>query len=146
MIRKNGIIAMTVLSSLIFCGAATTTQGCDNNQRIGPSEGELVATTVGVVAVIALGTVLLVEVHHDHHTIKGCATLGPNGVQVVNEGDSKTYTVTGVTDQVKVGDRVKVHGNKEKTQQGSTDRVFTVQQINKDYGPCKTPPLAPPNP
>jgi hypothetical protein len=143
--RRSGIIATTALSSFIFCGAATTTQGC-NNQRIGPSEGEVVAAGVGVVAVVAVGTVVLIEVHNSHHTIKGCVTAGPTGIQVQNEGDKKVYTVTGVTQNVKVGDRIKVHGDKEKMAKGSTaEQIFVVQKLNKNYGVCQVA-SAPVNP
>jgi hypothetical protein len=135
--RKSGIIAATALTSFIFCGAATTTQGC-NNQQIGPTEGEVVAAAVGAVAVIAVGTVILVEVHNGHHTVKGCVTAGPAGIQVENESDKKMYTVTGITQDVKVGDRVKLHGDREKKQKGSTaDQVFVVEKLNKNYGPCQ---------
>jgi hypothetical protein len=143
--RKSGIIAATALTSFIFCGAATTTQGCNQSQQsfgsIGPSTGEVVGAIVGVAAVITVGTIVLVEVHNAHHTIKGCVTAGPAGIQVQNEGDKKMYTVTGVTKDVKVGDRVKVHGDKEKKQKGSTaDQVFTVEKMNKNYGPCQVAP------
>jgi hypothetical protein len=137
--RRSGIIAATALTSFIFCGAATTTQSCSEPQgHIGPSTGEIVGAIVGVAAVITVGTVVLVEVHNAHHTIKGCVTAGPGGVQIQNEGDKKMYTVTGVTQDVKVGDRVKVHGDKENKPKGSTaDQVFAVQKLNKNYGACQ---------
>jgi hypothetical protein len=43
-----------------------------------------------------------------------------------------------VTQDVKVGDRIKIHGDKENKPKGSTaDQVFTVQKLNKNYGACQ---------
>ena len=147
--HKKGVIAMTILTAYVFCGASTpTTQGCNtqNTGSIGPSKGEVVAVGVAVGAVVVVGTVIVIyEVNDHHHTIKGCATLTPDGIQVIDERDKRTYTVTGVTADVKPGDRVKVHGNKEKQQKGSTAPTdFVVQKINKNYGPCTTPPVTTP--
>ena len=72
------IIAFTALSSFLLCGA-TSPSGCPSGGfSIGPSKGEVVGVAVGVGAAIAVGTIVLVEVHKSHHTIKGCVTAGPN--------------------------------------------------------------------
>ena len=99
----------------------------------------MIGVVVGVVAVVAVGTVILVELHKDHHSVKGCVFVGTNGVQVQNESDHKMYTVTGATQNVKPGDRVRLSGSKEKQPKGSTAaRVFVVEKFSKDYGSCKT--------
>ena len=136
--RRNGIIAFAALSCFLLCGA-TAPQGCPSGTgSIGPSKGEVVGAVVGVIAVIAVGTIVIVEVNKSHHVIKGCVTAGPDGIEVHNDGDQKIYALTGVTANVKVGDIVKVNGNKNKHQKDSAgDEDFTVQKINRDYGPCK---------
>ena len=82
-----------------FCCGADAPQGCQTQStNIGPSKGEVTATVVGTVAVIAVGTVVLVEVHKSHHSVKGCVSSGPNGIEVTTDGDKpKTYMLEGDT-------------------------------------------------
>jgi hypothetical protein len=141
--RRSGIIAFAALSSLLLSGA-TSPSGCPSGSGPGPSGGEVAGAAIGAGAVIAVGTIVLVKVHNSHHTIQGCVTAGPGGIQVQNKADRKIYTLSGLTSSVKVGDVVKVHGNKEKHQKNSADgKEFVVQKINKDYGPCQAAPAAP---
>ena len=136
--HKRGIVAFVGLSSILLCGA-TSPSGCTpSNEQIGPSKGEVIGIAVGIGAAIAVGTIVIVEVNKSHHTIRGCVTAGPDGIQVHNEGDQKVYALTGITANVKVGDIVKVKGNKNKKQKDTAgDEDFMVQKISKDYGPCK---------
>jgi hypothetical protein len=104
----------------------------------------VVGAAVGVVAVIVVGTVVLVEVDKSHHNLKGCVTAGPDGLTLHTEGNSKIYALTGVPANVKVGDVIKVHGSKSKRQKDSAgDQDFAVEKMSRDYGPCKAL-LAPP--
>lgn len=138
-LRTNGALAFVCLTAYLLSGA-TAPQTCQTQAptSIGPSGGEVLAAAVGVVAVIVVGTVVLVEVHKSHHTVKGCVSTGPNGVEVTTiEDKPRTYMLDGDTASVKVGDLVRVHGDKIKKAKDSTaDQVFRVQKINKDYGPC----------
>ncbi|MGB6686252.1 MAG: hypothetical protein WBE76_00250 [Terracidiphilus sp.] len=131
--RRNGIITLGALSTLLLCGSNAPV-AC--NEQIGPSSGEVIGAAVGIAAVIAVGTVVLVDVHQSHHTIKGCVTSGPNGLEVLNDKDKKTYTLTGVTANVKVGDVIQVHGSKEK-KDSAGNRDFVVEKLGRDYGQCK---------
>jgi len=133
--RRTGIVSMIALSSFLLCGSTTPTQCKD---QIGPSTGEVVGIGVGITAGIVIGTVVLVEVHKSHHTLKGCVTSGPSGLAVLNESDKRTYALTGVPINVKVGDIVKVTGTKERKQLDSAgNEDFVVARMSKDYGPCK---------
>lgn len=133
--RKSGVICFAAFSSFLLCGAQAPTQ-C--HESIGPSTGEVVGVAVGVGAVIVVGTVVLVEVNKSHHTIKGCVSTGPNGLEVLNESDKKTYALVGVPANVKVGDIVKVNGNKDRKQKDSAgNQDFVVTKMSKNYGPCK---------
>ena len=138
--RRTGVISMICLTAYLLCGA-TAPQTCQTQQptNIGPSGGEVLAAAIGVVAVIAVGTVVLVEVHKSHHTVKGCVATGPNGIEVTTDGDKpKTYLLEGNVASVKVGDLVRFHGDKvKKTKDSTGDQTFKIQEIKKDYGPCK---------
>jgi hypothetical protein len=141
MFRRTGIVSILCLTVFLLSGA-TAPQSCTNSQplSIGPSKGEVIGAAVAVVAVITVGTVVLVEVHKSHHTIRGCVTAGPAGLQVIDTEHSRTYNVTGVTTNVKVGDVVRLHGNKQKKIKGEPGQSFVIQKIGKDYGPCKISP------
>ena len=145
--RRRGIICCVVLFSFLLCGA-TSPDGCTPSSTppapSGPSEGEVIGAAVGIVAVVVVGTVVLVEVNKSHHNLKGCVTAGPDGLTLHTEGNSKVYALTGVPANVKVGDVIKVHGSKSKGQIDSAgNQNFAVEKMSRDYGPCKallTPP------
>lgn len=132
---------MTCFAILQVSG--TTPQSCNTTSQpatsVGPSTGEVVGAAVAVVGVAVLGTVVLVEVHNSHHTIKGCVTAGSGGLQVRDTANQHIYDVSGVTAGVKVGDVVRLHGDKEKKTKGETSQGFVIQKMNKDYGPCEVP-------
>ena len=131
---RTGLVSMTLLMVFLCCGW-TAPQAC-NPQPAPPDHTEAIAITT--LAVIAVGTIIAVEIHHAHHTLKGCITSnGPDGMKLVNEGDQKTYLLQGVTPNLKPGDTFKVHGSRIKKKKGDTgDQTFVVEKVNKDYGPC----------
>jgi len=136
--RRVGIVCFAALGSLLLCGS-TAPVAC--NEHIGPSTGEVVGAGVGIVAAIVVGTVVLVDVHKSHHTIKGCVTSGPGGLEVRSDKDGKIYALTGVTANVKPGDVIQVHGSKEKNQRDADgNQDFMVEKMSRDYGPCKVQP------
>jgi len=141
---RRGIICFLALSSFLLCGATSPTSCNSSQQQIGPSEGEVVGAAVGIVAVVVVGTVVLVEVNKSHHNLKGCVTAGSDGLTLHSEGNSKVYALTGVPANVKVGDVIRVHGSKSKGRKDSAgDQDFAVEKMSRDYGPCKAL-LAPP--
>jgi hypothetical protein len=135
-------VVAIALASLV-CSVAVGPTGCTNGTfqsssgSLGPSGGQITAAAIGVGAVV-VGTVVLIEVHHSHHTVKGCVFSDQNGLQVQTQDDMKTYALAGDTANIKVGDLVRFHGTKAKKVKGSTgDQTFTVEKISRDYGPCK---------
>ena len=51
--------------------------------------------------------------------------------------DGKTYVLEGDAAGIKVGDKVKLHGSRNKKSKGSTGPgVFCVEKLTRDYGPC----------
>jgi hypothetical protein len=150
--RRKGLVAFAALSAFLLSGASSPTTCSNSNSNTNNNipgtnitPGQATAILVGSAAAIAVGTIVLVEVHKSHHTVKGCVTAGPDGLQVHNQGDQKVYALTGLTASVKVGDIVKLNGNKEKNQKDSAGDVdFMIQKISRDYGPCKAALAAPP--
>jgi hypothetical protein len=143
--RRSGFVSLAAAGSLLLC-AANSTNGCkSSSSQIGPSTSEVVGAGVGVAAALVVGTVVLVEVHKSHHTIKGCVSAGPDGLEVQNEKDHKIYGLTGVTANVKPGDIIQVHGSKEKGEKDSAgNQDFKIEKMSRDYGPCKIEPASTP--
>src|ERR1039458_6135365 len=105
--RRTKKMVAFALASLVCC-AAVGPAGCldgamqSSSGRIGPSGAEVTAAAIGAGAVVA--TVVLIEVNHSHHTLKGCVSSGQNGLQVQTQGDVKTYALAGDTANIKAGD------------------------------------------
>jgi hypothetical protein len=132
--QKFGILAIAALAPLCFCGATSPT-GCQPQPK--PSNAGIYATAAAIGGGIVVGAIILVEVNKSHHTVKGCVTSGPSGLLVRNESDNQNYALVGVTANTKAGDRVKLHGSKDKkTKDSAGDRTFVVEKLTRDYGPC----------
>jgi len=129
-------------AALLLTGCCGTNSNC----RIGPSTGEVVAATVGVLAAAAVTTTVIVKVERSHHNIKGCLLNTPDGLSIQDAGNHKTYTLSGATTNLTEGTLVRVHGSRAKQKKGSqTSPAFVVQSLKKSYGPCavtSTPPKA----
>lgn len=139
--RRLTAFSLAVLSTALLCGASSPS-GCTSapQGQIGPSNGEVYGIAAAVVGGVVVGTVVLVEVHKSHHTLRGCVAAGPSGLTVIDPKDNRTWAVTGTTAGVKVGDKVQLRGTKEKHQKDSAgDEEFVVQKMSRDLGPCKTP-------
>jgi hypothetical protein len=148
--RPRVATAVTLALMLLICGGATSGSCNTSNERIGPSEGEVVGVAVAAVAVVAVTAVVLVEVSHSHHTLKGCVFSGSNGLELRTD-DNKTYALSGTTADVAAGNTVRLHGDRKKLPKGTTaDPEFVIQKMQKNYGPCqalapnKPPPAAQP--
>ena len=135
--RRAGILGLASLTPFLLCGATAPT-GCQDTKK-----PNYTGPIVGISAGVAVGVIVLVAVSKSHHNIKGCVATGPNGleVQVPLDKGFETYDLTGTTTNIKEGDLVRVHGAKERKKKGSPgDRVFMVEKLSKDYGPCKALP------
>ena len=101
----------------------------------------MVGIIAAIVAVpIVIGTVLYFVLRQPRLT--GCVVHGANGLELMNEGDSQTYLLSGDITNLKVGDRIKITGKKQK-KNASGPRPVVVTSLKKDYGACKAPPLTP---
>ncbi len=130
--------ATTIAASfVIVCFGATS---CTKTQVALSSAGiaaVVVGTTVGVTLAI----------QHSHHTLQGCMYSDADGLKLRTK-DAKVYSVKGEIADLKVGDKLKLHGSKEKKIKGSpaANQVFLVEKLNKDYGPCAENAAAPASP
>jgi len=122
-----------------FCCGASAPTGCQP-QNVGPGNGTIVAG-ISVIAGVAVATVVLVEVNHSHHRLKGCVTAGPNGIRLETLNDKKTYMLEGDVLDYKIGELVQLHGSKVKlTKDKGGEQVFRVDRLSKDFGPCDASP------
>jgi hypothetical protein len=120
---------LTIFLICVLCQAATKTSRAG---IAGASDGKTAGVIIALVGVGALiGVGVYFAVHHGH-TLTGCASPGPGGMQMVNEGDQRTYALEGDVNGIKTGNRVRLSGNKKKA-----DKAFIVTRLSKDYGPCK---------
>lgn len=124
--RRQRIIAVAAVAALACSGATS----CSTSQVVLSSAAiaaVIVGTTVGVT----------LAVQHSHHTLQGCIFSGDSGLKL-RLSDARVYTLKGEIADVKVGDKLKVHGSRVKKGKGGSagDQVFVVEKVNKDYGPC----------
>ena len=137
--RRVRVMTAFALTSFVSIGVMTM-DGCDNQPlNFGPTKGQVVGVILGAAGVLGT-TAVLIEVHHKHHTVKGCISSGANGLQVESD-DKKTYILTGNTLNIKTDSLLKLHGTKlRKSKHSAGSPTFEVEKISKDYGPCRVSP------
>jgi hypothetical protein len=123
--------SMIVLLACVFCLLATKTA---NAGVAGASNGKTTGVIIAIVAVGALiGVGVYYAVHHGH-SLKGCVSPAAGGMQLLNEGDQRTYTLAGDVNGITAGNRVRVSGKKKA---GENRQLFVVAKPAKDFGPCR---------
>lgn len=129
--RRFGIALFTAVAMVLTLGPSGTT-GCTRGEEIG--------STVGITAAVALIVVVAVEVHNGHHTLRGCISNGPNGLEL-RTSDARMFALDGGGGALKAGDLMKLHGSKlRRTKNANGDGVFRVESVKKDYGTCPVNP------
>lgn len=127
----NKLIAMILsLSMLLVPGRAKAQYG-----DIGATKGQVVGIIVALVAVgaaIGVGAYLLTT---RRPAISGCTASASGNLTLLNEADHQTYTLSGDISSITADERVRVSGKKQKNPAVGT-RVFRVNKLVKDYGPC----------
>ena len=127
------LLILLFLSTLCLTTTKTASAGI-----AGASNGKTAGVLIALVgAGVLIGVGVYFAVRHAH-SLKGCASSGPGGMQLLNEGDKQTYSLAGDVDEIKAGNRVRVSGNKKKSTGNS--RQFVATKLSKDYGPCKALP------
>ena len=131
--QRRTVVALLVCISAVFSAKPLAAQ----SGTIGASKGQVTAVIVGIVAVgIAIGVTAVLVVRH-HPTVTGCVAAVPGGMSLDNESDRSVSTLTGNTSGLKAGERVRLSGHKER--KGAGEHVFAVDEVRKDFGPCKVP-------
>jgi len=128
-LRRKRNIAVAVTFALV-CSSVTSCTKTQVGLSVTGIAAALVLTTVGVT----------LAVQHRHHTLQGCIAPNATGLEL-RISDGKLYTLKGDLADVKVGDKLQLHGSRVKKVKGDStgDDVFLVEKINKDYGPCSAP-------
>ncbi|HEX4019892.1 MAG TPA: hypothetical protein VHX63_02005 [Acidobacteriaceae bacterium] len=129
---------LIVLLLCVFCLATAKTAKADVGYT---SDGKAAGVIIAIVAVgVLIGVGVYFAVRHGH-SLKGCASSGPGGMQILNEGDQQMYALSGDVNGIKTGDRVRVSGKKKKD--AGNSRQFVVTKLSKDYGTCKVATVTP---
>jgi hypothetical protein len=138
-VRRPAATLTLALSLLICCGATSGSCNSSNdNFSVGPTKGQVIGATVGAAAVIAAAIIIPVEISKSHHTLKGCILSTPSGLEL-RTTDNKTYALSGATANLAPGSTVRIHGDRQKHDKNATsDQIFVVQKMQKNYGPCQT--------
>ena len=129
--------------SLTICALLWTVQTKPAMANSIPTRSDEVWIVVGVLAIgAAIGVGVYLAVRPHSRGITGCASSGPNGLQLVSESDQQTYALTGDVSGIKSGERVRLSGKKRK-ENTAVPRQFLVEKLNKDLAPCTVAPAAP---
>lgn len=134
-------VAITALS-LFLCSGVARLEAQQGSGCIGYC-GNGIAVGIGAIAGGLAVVGIALAVNHDHHFVKGCVSAGAGGPQL-QTSDSTMYSLEGDPAAIKVGEMVKFHGSKVRKPKGSVTRVFRVDKLKKDYGPCQAKPVQPP--
>jgi hypothetical protein len=128
----------------LLCLCLLPVQTPAQSGQIGISKGQGDAIIAGIAgAGVAIGIVIYFALSRPP-SIKGCAVIGPNGLELKNEGDGQTFQLLGITSDVKPGDRVRVQGKKKAISKSSSGNpTFLVEKLAKDYGACKASSVKP---
>lgn len=102
----------------------------------GPSKGEVVGIIVGAIAVVAV--VMIVVIHYSKkRSVTGCLNSTQNGMTIADEKDKQVYKIVGDTLGVKLGDRMKLHDKKQKSNGPDKTLAWETENVTKDFGACR---------
>ena len=132
--RRAAIIAVLLITSLISTSCTTGYPAQQTSSGGIPGRGVVIGVGIAATAFVGLSIYAVVE-DHKKHTLQGCIVTGPNGPEL--HTDSKTILLDGDIADLKMGDRLKVHGSHaKKTKDKSGPDIFHVVKVTKNYGPC----------
>jgi len=103
----------------------------------GVTTGDVVAGIVGAVAVVAVVAFVVIHESAKKRTITGCVRSGANGMTVTDEKDNQVYALSGDTEGITAGDRMKLHGKKLKLKGPDKNIVWEARGVVKDFGVCQ---------
>jgi hypothetical protein len=80
-----------------------------------PSSGGIVAAIVAAGAAVVVVAVVVIHESTKKRTITACVNPGGSGMTVTDEKDRQTYALSGNTESIKPGERMKLQGKKVKS-------------------------------
>ncbi|MGA9355106.1 MAG: hypothetical protein WBV46_15545 [Terriglobales bacterium] len=93
---------------------------------------------IGAAAAAVVVVVIIVAVHYSKkRSITGCVASVGNGMTVTDENSKRVYALSGNTLGVKPGERMKLNGQKTKSQGPETILGWEATKVNKDFGVCQ---------
>lgn len=126
---KSSLLSLVALALLLSASpSAKANVGYASNGKAAAVAAGLAGAGAGIAFLIYYST-------HRGHSLRGCAASSPDGLQLMSEGDQRSYSLSGDIAGIKSGDRVRVSGSKVKGD--SKHRKFVVTKLSKDYGACK---------
>lgn len=102
-----------------------------------PTGGQVVLIFVGVAVIGAAIGVGVYYAVRKTPVETGCVLDGTNG-RLLRTSDGTEFALAGETSGVRTGERLRVRGRRRKEANGR--RVFAVQEVTKDFGPCPAAP------
>jgi hypothetical protein len=98
-----------------------------------PNGGYKSSTGIAIGVGVAAGATILYLTMHKASVV-GCVEPASDGFKLMSERDKNTYALVTNGEDLKPGERVELKGKKAKDEAG--DRLFRVQRVAKDLGPC----------
>src|ERR1700729_3226084 len=104
-----------LFANLTICALLWTVQTKPAMANSIPTKSDEVWIVVGVLAIgAAIGVGVYLAVRPHSRGITGCASSGPNGLQLVSESDRQTCVLAGELSSIQFGERIRVIGKKQK--------------------------------
>jgi hypothetical protein len=105
-----------------------------NNKE--PFKGAIIGVFAAVAGVAVISTILIVH-YSKKRSVTGCVNSGTGALTLTEEGNNRTYLLSGNTVGLTPGDRMKLHGRKAKSNGPDKTLVWDTEKVSKDYGVCK---------
>jgi hypothetical protein len=120
---------------VVLCAALATPARAQTGGKI-VSNGTIAGVIVGVAA--AMAVVIILTVHYSKkRAITGCVTSAGSGMTITDEKDRQIYSLSGDTQGIKSGDRMKLQGKKVKSKGDDKTLVWEAKAVSKDSGVCQ---------
>jgi hypothetical protein len=101
-----------------------------------PFKGAIIGVFAAVAGVAVISTILIVH-YSKKRSVTGCVNSGTGALTLTEEGNNRTYLLSGNTVGLTPGDRMKLHGRKAKSNGPDKTLVWDTEKVSKDYGVCK---------
>lgn len=118
---------------LFLCMAVATPARAD---KLSDDVAGIIAGIVVVTIGVTLGVAFVVVHYSKKRTVTGCVVSAPGGMSITDEGDKRIYTLSGNTTEIRPGNRMKLHGKKEKLKSPDMHLLWDTTKVAQDFGVC----------